>query len=72
MTPADIYAFIKAFPAFVSFMQTAYGDFIKMQIRAIDAAKDEKINELNTEILRLKNAKTNSDIAGSVATINRR
>lgn len=76
ITPAEIFAFIKAFPTFVNFAKDVWGkmwdEFKKAQMASIDNTKDEKIKELETQIARIKNAQTNDDIAAAIAALNRR
>lgn len=72
ITTAELYAFIRAFPKFIDFMKTAYGEFIKLQIHVAEAEKDKKIEQLEKDLASLKNAKTNAEIATTIATINSR
>lgn len=70
ITASEIYAFIKAFPKFVDFIKGAYGDFIKLQIHNVESANEKYINDLHIQIAKLKGAKTDEEIASSIATIN--
>ena len=65
----DIYAFIKAWPQFVSYLGTAYDDFKKLQIKNVEDANAKYINELHTEIAKLKGAKTDQEIAIAIAAL---
>lgn len=70
ITAPQIYAFIKAFPAFVDFLKTTYGDFIKLQIKTVENDNTKYINDLHTQIAKLKGAKTDEEIAIAIAAIN--
>lgn len=70
ITPTVIYEFLIAFPKFVSFMKTAYADFKDLQIKKMDIDNAKYITELHTEIEKLKGAKTDKEIADSIAAIN--
>lgn len=69
ITPMDIYAFIKVWPQFVTYLGTIYNDFKKLQIKTVEDANAKYIIELHTEIAKLKGAKTDAEIAAAIAAL---
>lgn len=72
ITASELYAFIRAFPAAINLIKQAIDAYTQLQLKMIDNAAQEKITQLETDIARLKNAKTNADIASIIASLNHR